>query len=652
METFCHTFHAFLDFTPRSMLLWLPRLVERCPFSIRLYLLIGPVVLAMSMLSGCNDDLTAPDDVSSDAKQRVEDNLLPVLTDESDVVLRSILNVFAALPEFCTQPLAELGSFTSSLPALQRAQQQLGDTIRFDEVDGSWNVTWRDVVLGDDDGLLTVDTDTRSVDLTLSIFFLNFNGVTLQAVPFTLAPQSTLRTAGESPECTTDTNEGFFLVQDAMTSEWTLSWCAQGDTKVFQGTITASTVTRVVRSRSDEAQNVVASLSVGSSTTRITFSEATAPMEDKGIRFFTQPGGTVRFELNLGPDSSNLEDITAEQLRIGPLQLLPVGLAPGDFDLVSNLPFDPTGEPTLGEPTSEDDPPCRPTSEDDLRTLIWQDVDNNQCLPGQEDQWRLRFSTATSSTTFSGIVTGQDDGADVSLRVTPVGACPAGNIESNNTRLSYTCSLQDDTESGYDICVTTGRRVTFSPEVDEVPDPGLVSIGSEGACPPSPDPFTIFFDIELEEQQSSRALRFVRSSLLLRGNGNDEAVPLLNPDQVSFDPLCRLPNEQAQPRVRLTGLGVYSTDRFEGSEYDIEDAEGNSSEVAFTTPNVESLADTRRFPDGGEIRLRTRLDGEEAEIAVRMADITDLGEIPVEVQINVNEVSFPFSNQVLDLTVE
>jgi hypothetical protein len=101
----------------------------------------------------------------------------------------------------------------------------------------------------------------------------------------------------------------------------------------------------------------------------------------------------------------------------------------------------------------------------------------------------------------------------------------------------------------------------------------------------------------------------------------------------------------------LTGTGEYSTVRFEGSEYIID----NENNVEFTTPNVDSLGTSQRFPDRGEIHLRTRLEGEDAETTAEMTDIHDSGTVVVslvEVELNVDNVTFRFPDQVVDLTVE
>jgi hypothetical protein len=601
------------------------------------------VLLIVGGLSACNDDVTDSEDVFSDAEQRVEETLLPELTDESEDVLRTLLNVLAALPEICATPLAELGSFTSSLPALQRAQQQVGDTPTLDEDDDSWEVTWRGAVLGDDEAPLTVDTDTPSVNLTLTILFRASNLVTLRAVPFTLASPSGVQTVADPPVCATATNEGFFLVQDAVTGEWTLSWCALGETKVFEGQITAQAISRLIRRRSADAQSVVTSLTINDAATSVRFSESTSPLNDKGFRFFIRPGERVRFRLRIGATASSLEDITSEQIRLGLLQPLPADLDPDDFSLASNVPIDPRGDPLV-------------TPGIDLGTFIWQDVENNRCTPGQEDQWRLRFSTRANAAVFSGTVNAlNDDDNGARLRATAVGVCPAEAVQDVG-EFDYTCTVQGDTPSGYDICVTAGRRVGFSPEIDDLRDPGRVFLGAQRAAPPSPDPFTILFEIELEEQQSSRDLRFDEGAVVLRGNSDEEGAFQLNPDQISLDPLCRFASKNVQPSVRFTGEGEYSTDRFEGSQYVLDDDDDDDdNDVGFTTANVDSLADFRRFPDRGKVLLRTRLNNEDAEITAEMTDIRDRGGrviVPIDVELNIDDVMFRFPDQEVDLTVE
>ena len=74
---------------------------------LRFSLFGGLIVLVLGVLLGCTEDTTEQEDVSRDATQRVETNLLPELTDESEVVLRNLLNFLAVLPQTCAQPLAE-----------------------------------------------------------------------------------------------------------------------------------------------------------------------------------------------------------------------------------------------------------------------------------------------------------------------------------------------------------------------------------------------------------------------------------------------------------------------------------------------------------------------------------------------------------------
>ncbi len=53
---------------------------------LRFSLFGGLIVLVLGILLGCTEDTTKQEDVSSDAAHRVETNLLPELTDESEVV--------------------------------------------------------------------------------------------------------------------------------------------------------------------------------------------------------------------------------------------------------------------------------------------------------------------------------------------------------------------------------------------------------------------------------------------------------------------------------------------------------------------------------------------------------------------------------------
>lgn len=588
--------------------------------------------LASAVLLGCDARVVNQDDVSEDAAQRVEDNVLPLLLDESSVVLRDLTNLLSALPEICATRLARLGSFVSSVAALGRPQVTLNDE------DGTWEMRWQNVVLGDHDGPPTADAEALPVDITMTVTFRSENFTPLQAIPFTLAASSGLQTTGEPPAFAAG-EEGFFLFQDAATGEWTLRWRALDTPKVFAGQIEAPIVSRLFKRVGNGPE--VSSLAINNAQA-VTFSETTAVGEEKGFTFFVRPGEVIRFQLRIGPEGSDPESVSREQLRIGGNdQLLPADQDPMDFLLVSNVPIDTTTRPTYS-----------PGS--DVGSFVWQDLEVSNCNPG-EDQWRVRFSKNTDTRTFSGNIESQEDGdGNVVLSVTPVGGCPA--VDSSGGSLEYNCFLQDDVESGYDVCVTTGTRLLFSLAVGDVLDPGLVFIGGEdtpgrpapGAFPPSPDPVTILFDIALTELQSSRALTFSGSTVVMRGNNEDRAFFQLNPDQVSLEPLCSVPSEQKQPRVRFTGEGEYSTQRFEGSVYVLNDVE-------FTHADLDTLLDGRRFPDRGEIRLETRQEEENADI-VALPERTimqgDTTTIPVAVEVFVNNVLFTFTDQPIDLTVE
>lgn len=597
--------------------------------------LIALVGLITAVLLGCEARVVDEDDVLDDVAQRVEDNTLPRLLDESSVVLRNLMNLLAAFPEICATRLAALGSFTSSLAALGRPDTV---TLDDDEEEGAWHMRWRNVVLGDSDGPPTADADALPVDITLTVFFRNQDFTTLQAVPFALAAPSDLRTTGEPPAFAAGA-EGFFLFQDAATGEWTLRWRALGTPKVFEGRIAGARVSRLINRLENGSE--VSSLAINNAQV-VTFSETTGVGEEKGFTFFAEPGEAVLFQLRIGPEGAEPQEISRDQLRIGgDDQPLPADQEPAEFLLASNVPIGSTTMPMYVPGV-------------DVGTFIWQDIDTNDCGPA-EDQWRIRVSTDATRRTFSGTIEGLEDDDDaVGLRAFPVGSCPAGNAAG--AALEYSCPLRDAVDSGYDICVTTGARVLFDPEVDGRPDPGLVFIGAEqqpdrlspGAFPPSPDPFTILFDITITESQSPRELEFDESLVVMRGNNEDAGTFQLNPDQVSLEPLCSVPGEQTQPRVRLTGEGEYATERFEGSIYVL----GN---VQFTDANVDSLRDGRRFPDRGVVRLETREAAEDADIVVQPEDITTQGNVTtsfVDVGVFVNNVLFTFRDQPITLTVE
>jgi hypothetical protein len=200
--------------------------------------------------------------------------------------------------------------------------------------------------------------------------------------------------------------------------------------------------------------------------------------------------------------------------------------------------------------------------------------------------------------------------------------------------------------------VTAGRRLTFTPRLDDVRDPRFVFIGGNASAAPSPLPFSILFDIEMSEQQSDRDLRFSEAAVVLQGNTdeNEDEQVIINVDQVSSDPLCRIPGELVQPRVRFTGDGEYATARFEGSAYRLD-------QVRFTEAQVDTLTDIRRFPDAGEIRLLTRVEEEieNSEIKAFMQDVQPLNGrvgMPIDLELSLNDVLFTFPNQNVFLSVE
>jgi hypothetical protein len=591
------------------------------------------LLLGGSVFIGCNANVTDEDEVFGDARQQVEQNVLPVIVAESEVVLRHLSNFLAALPEICATPLAALGSFTSSMPGLGAPA-----TVEYHDNNGRWIMRWSNVVLGDTDNQLT--SATPRVDILLRIFFRSIGRASLRAIPFSLAPVTALQLAGEPPSYAAGLTEGFFLSQDATNGQWRLRWRARNSSKVFEGRISVDSIASgVVRRVVDGAQNAVSSLTVNSAANTIRFEETTSVDEEKGITFFVRPGERVRFQLRIGPENSSLQAITRDELRLGTGdQLLPASQDPGNFRLGSSLPLDPRGEPVITPGT-------------DLGTFIWQDVVTNTCNAG-EDQWRVRFSRQTGAPEFRGVVASVNDDSDAFiLRANAVGSCPAGSL-SDRRSFSYECTLSTNVLSGYDLCVTAGGRVTFTPRLDGDRDPRFVFIGANATPPPSPFPFSIFFDLDITEVQSERELQFSDATIVLLGNTDEDEREqvIINPDQVSLDPLCRIPGELVQPRVRIIGDGEYGTSRFQGSGYDLE-------QVRFTDTQVDTLTDIRRFPDAGEIRLTTRVRGEidNSKIRAFMEDVQPVNGnvgMPIDVRINVNDVEFNFLDQAILLTVE
>jgi hypothetical protein len=595
------------------------------------------------VLVACTDEGTDESEVFPDAAQNVTQQILPQIVDESEAVLRNLLHALVVSSEICATPLSALGVFTSRLPGLAQP-----DVVEFNENNGLWELGWLSVVLADTDDQLTNNT-VPAVNMVLSALFRTRGGTTLRGVPFTLAPIPALQIDGEPPSYAAALTEGFFLSQDRQSGQWRLRWRALGTPKVFEGNITVETVAGVVIKRIVPGeQNDVESLEVNTSANTVTFQETTAVEEEKGITFFVRPGERLRFRLRLGPVDGALQAITSEQLRIGAAdQALPGGEDPADFRLASSLPIDPTGTPVFSPGTV-------------LGTFIWQDTVTNGCSVGQ-DQWRLRFSRPIEEVTFSGTLSSPDDDDGITTRflsAAAVGSCPAGDLSDQRT-FTYDCVLTSDAEAGYDLCVSAGGRPNFVTRVNNRRDPRFVFIGASMSPPPSPLPFDIRFNIEIAELQSTRALQLSEATVVLRGNtdqegieSNDTEVVILNPDQLTFDPFCRGLGDGVQPLVRFIGDGEYGTARFDGSAYDLR-------QVRFTQPDVEALTDIRRFPDGGEVRLITRVEEEieNSRIIALMPNIQPVNGgvgLPVQVEIKIDATTFNFliPKEDIILTVE
>ncbi|MCZ6874503.1 MAG: hypothetical protein O7G88_13405 [bacterium] len=623
------------------------------------YMHVALILLVLVMVAGCKENIPDDDDVFDNAKNRVADNVLDDITKESEAVLRNLTNLIAALPQICATPLAKLGAFESALPVLGRPDSVV--LIGEDDEDteegiffNSWVLSWLNVILGDDDTSLDEDTDTPPVDITLNVR----HQTSQLPIPFTLVPQSALlatATVGQPPSLEAGNTEGFFLYQDAPTGVWMLRWRAIDTAKVFSGTISSATFSRVIRRVSEAPRDVVESLEQEGLATRLRFRETTTPTENKGFTFYARPGERISFELRIGPNEDDLEPITFDQLRIGAGdQQLPADQDLEEFHLATNLPMNPTGEPAF-------------TVGAELGTFIWQEVASNTCSLGA-DQWHVRFSTTGDrTTTFTGKVTAIEDDTSAELTFVSIGNCEDDRQDGGQT-LDYTCTLQGAQSAGYDVCVTRGHRVLFTPAVDDVADPRLAFVGSDRELPLAADPLNILFDVDLVERQSNRNLTLADAEIVLSGNNDLDGVLRLNPDQVTLEPLCgRLPVEiemiirpmvaltfgpgeaLVQPRVRLNGGGDYSTNRFDGSLYTFQ-------EVEFLDEAVDTL-DDRRFPDRGRIELRTRLE-DEVENTVITAEMDEIEHesgvtrVPIELDINISSVVFEFDDEVVKLSVE
>jgi hypothetical protein len=231
-------------------------------------------------LLACSEQFSGPEDTLGDTAERIEQVILPPIVADAEDMLRNYVNLLPLLLEICATPVGELGEFTSQLPELQRAQQQVGDTFTIDDENGFWHVAWRDVIFGDQDGQFTSEASTLGIDVMLTARFRNTGLGSVRAVPFDLPSTELVQTSREPDDlhtCTETTPEGYYLFQNRDTGLWTLGWCAQETSKVFRGEITATSFSRVsrkARKDADETTKEVGSLTVNSSSTTLQFEEA------------------------------------------------------------------------------------------------------------------------------------------------------------------------------------------------------------------------------------------------------------------------------------------------------------------------------------------------------------------------------------------
>jgi hypothetical protein len=604
-------------------------------------------------LLACSEQFSGAEDALGDTAERIEQTILPPIVEETQAMLRNYVNMLPVLLEICATPVGELGEFASQLPELQRAQQQVGDTFTIDDANGFWQVAWRDVVFGDQDGQLTSEAGTPGIDVILTARFRNAGLASVRAVPFDLPSRELVQTSrepGDLHTCTEATPEGFYLFQDRLTGLWTLGWCAQGTSKVFRGEITAAALSRVSAKPSGETTEQVSMLTVNSSSTTLQFEDTAEPMVAKGIRFFARPGDLIDFELRTGPADSDASGITREQLRLGVFnpdneQFLPSNLDPADFQLATAVPIVPTGKPDV-------------TVRQDFATFIWQDDVPGPCTEAGETLWHLRFHAA-ASVLFSGYftVTDEDDSA-ARLRVLRMGRCQEGefDFEDGNKRLNYECVVDDAGENGYDVCVSGARRLQFSPAVGEIRDPTRVWIGGDNDRPPAQDPYTLLFDVEMEEQRSARHLELTDGRVTLLSTTEEGSDIRLQENQVSLEALCH-PLDDGPVHVRLIGTGDYATEQFESSRYEFE-------ELEFTNgPNPNNKNDpsafdvsAQRLPDRGELELRMRDDKENlAEIIVPASEFADTnGRVTstLDITLTLDTLELEFFDRLINLSLE
>lgn len=174
-------------------------------------LVLAVLAAGLCSLAACSEQFSDAGDALGDTAERIEQGVLPLIVEETEAVLRNFVNFMPVLVEICATPIGELGEFVSQLPELQQAQQQVGDTFTLDDSDGVWQAAWRDVVFGDQDGQLSVDSGTPSVDVTVMARFRNVGLGSLRAVPFVLPSRELVQT-GRDPDdlltCTDTTPEG------------------------------------------------------------------------------------------------------------------------------------------------------------------------------------------------------------------------------------------------------------------------------------------------------------------------------------------------------------------------------------------------------------------------------------------------------------
>jgi hypothetical protein len=213
----------------------------------------------------------------------------------------------------------------------------------------------------------------------------------------------------------------------------------------------------------------------------------------------------------------------------------------------------------------------------------------------------------------------------------------------------------DAGEDGYDVCVSGAQRVEFSPEVEKVRDPTRVWIGSGNYRPPAQDPYTMLFDVEMEERHSARHLELTDGRVTLLSTTEEGNEEKLSVDQVSLEALCH-PLDDQPVFVRLIGDGEFATEQFEGSRYEFE-------ELDFTNgPNPNDLkvpsdfnVSARRLPNRGELELRMRDIEDTAEITVPASQFTDTdGRVvsTVDITLTLDTLKLDFLDRQIHLSLE